>query len=284
MSHRGACAALLCVMFLGPRGVAHGPPSIKDVMRRVGAYVDSYGERAGIVVATERYTQETKGNTRAEHRERKIVSEFAIVKVDAVTGWVGFRDVIEVDGRPLPDREDRLVRSLKQGGGGYVEARRLSDESARFNIGIIQRNFNVPTTTLFFFKSENADRFKFSAKNVEKDGTWVIDWRETYHPTLIRTPDGASIPAEGTLWVDPTDGTILRTLLKTSLHPGNSRVQRGNGRVDVEYRFVEALGMWLPSMMDEEWQADAPGNVWEHVQGHAVYSNYRQFTTSVRIK
>ena len=34
------------------------------------------------------------------------------------------------------------------------EARRLSDESARFNIGPIVRNFNVPTAALFFFRPE----------------------------------------------------------------------------------------------------------------------------------
>jgi hypothetical protein len=80
---------------------AAAPPSIKDVMRRVGAYVDAYGERASIVVATENYRQEARGNTNAFHGERATVAEFAIVKIDAVAAWQGFRDVLSVDGVPV---------------------------------------------------------------------------------------------------------------------------------------------------------------------------------------
>jgi hypothetical protein len=270
-----ACAAAILALA--------APPSVKDVMRRVGAYVDAYGQRASIVVASERYTQRTAGSTNHFHGQRTVIAEFAIVRVDAVDGWQGFRDVIEVDGRPLGDRQDRLVKALLNGGGGYVEARRLSDESARFNIGAVERNFNVPTTALFFFQTRHLDRFKFGARTVDADGRWQIAWRETYRPTFIRTPAGESIPAEGELVVDPARGTVLRTLLKTTMR-GGGRAQYGTGRVDVSYRSVDALGMWLPATMEEEWETNAPGGAWERVQGQAVYSNYRQFQTSVRIK
>lgn len=267
-----ACAALSA----SPRA-----PSIKDVMRRVGAYVDAYGERAAIVVATEHYTQQTRGNTRAFHGQRAMVAEFAIVKIDAVTGWQGFRDVVSVDGRALEGRDNRLIDNLVTGPSGYLEARRLSDESARFNIGTIERNFNVPTTALFFFRTESHDRFKFTARDPVQ-GTARIAFRETYNPTFIRTPAGVSVPSEGELWVDPADGTIRRTILITAMQ--NKDGQHGTGRVDVAYRFVEQIGMWLPSKMDEEWTTTTRLNAWEQVAGHAVYSNYRQFTTSGRIK
>jgi hypothetical protein len=35
--------------------------------------------------------------------------------------------------------------------------------------------------------------------------------------------------------------------------------------------------------MDEEFQADR-GTLWEKISGRALYSNYRQFQTTVRIK
>ena len=38
------------------------PLSLKDVIRRVGAYVDSYGDRASIVVCTEKYEQHADGS------------------------------------------------------------------------------------------------------------------------------------------------------------------------------------------------------------------------------
>jgi hypothetical protein len=256
-------------------------------MRRVAAYVDSYGDRAAIVVGTERYTQKTTGNTDAPRLERHLVAEFALVKVDVASGWLGFRDVLEVDGRTLPDREERLIRSLSSG-GGYAEAQRLSDESARFNIGTIERNFNVPTTTLFFLRSNTQDRFKFSAKTVEQGGSWRIAFKETSRPTLIRTPDNESVPAEGDIWVNPEDGTVLRTVLRTELkNLRHARMQRGDGRVDVTYRYVALLGMWLPDEMSEHFETTGTTgrtNAWERVEGKAEYSNYRQFTTSGRIK
>ena len=255
-------------------------PSVKDVMRRVAGYVDAYGPRVSIVVATEHYTQQARRAAPSMPEKRQIVAEFAIVKVDQDRGWQGFRDVIEVDGTRLPDRDDRLVRVLTQP-GRYDEARRLSDESARFNIGPIERNFNVPTTAMFFFRTESHDRFKFAAKEPER-GIWRIAWRETYKPTFIRSPSGASVPAEGDLWVDPADGTIRRTVLAAAMQGQNGN--EGSGRVDVTYRYVDAIGMWLPSVMDEEWTTTGPKGRWERVNGHAVYSNYRQFTTSGRIK
>lgn len=271
---------VIAVPAVAASGAAQRPPSVRDVMKKVGAYVDAYGERASIVVASERYTQETHGTAESPNRKRLIRADFAIVKVDGIRGWLGFRDVLEVDGESQTDREDRLAHLLASG-GDYAEARRLNDEGARFNIGHVQRNFNVPTTALFFFKTDDLDRFKFAAKTVEKDGAWHIAFRETEHPTLIRTPEGRSVPSDGDIWVNPGDGTIQRTLLKTVMV---STTQHGIGQVDVMYRFVETLGMWLPASMDEEFEARGKLGMWARVQGHADYSNYRQFRTSGRVK
>ena len=265
--------ALLCAI------ATAAPLSIKDVMRRVGAYVDAYGERTSIVVATEHYRQRSEGSRGASRGERTLVSEFAVVQVDA--GWQGFRDVLEVDGQPLLDRDNRLVRALLSDPGRFVEARRLSNESARYNIGTIERNFNIPTAALFFFASEHLDRFKFSAKDPE-DGAWRIAWNETSRPTFIRSPEGTSIPAEGEVWVNPADGTILRTVMTANTRGRNK--EKGTARVDVRYQFVAAIGRWMPVSMKEEFSVDLPGDWWEKITAEAEYSNYRKFTTSGRVK
>ena len=264
---------------------AQAPASVKDVMRRVAAYVDSYGERAAIVVATEHYTQRAHRAAPSMPQQRQIVADFAIVQVEGIRGWQGFRDVLEVDGTRLPDREDRLVHALTLTGRAD-EARRLSDESARFNIGPIERNFNVPTTALFFFSSANVDRFRFTAGPVEAGGIWQIQYRETGRPTLIRTPGGTSIPSEGTLWVNAADGTVVRTLLRVegfAMRARGAGRARGSGRVDVAYHRVAALDMWLPASMDEDFEVRNFDDV-DSISGRALYSNYRQFTTSARIK
>jgi hypothetical protein len=258
--------------------------SLKDVMKRVEAYVASYGEKASIVVCTERYNQQAQGSGMSVDTRRALVSDFAIVKADTIRGWLGFRDVLEVDGHRVSDREDRLARVLMASQGRYDEARQLSDESARYNVGAIERNFNVPTAALFFFTRENHDRFKFAARTVAGDGTWEITFRETGRPTLIRKLDGAPVPSSGTIWADPETGTIVRTLLQVeTIADRGARAQHGQGHVDVVYRHVDELSMWLPASMDEQFEVSR-NEIFDRVLGHAEYSNYRQFTTSARIK
>lgn len=264
-------------------GAAQPNLSLKDVIRRVGDYVDSYGDKASIVVCTEKYEQHAGGSS-ASAQGRTLVSDFALVYADAIHGWLGFRDVLDVDGRAVGDREDRLARVLMGSEGRFDEARRLSDESARFNLGPLQRNFNVPTSALFFFSSKNLDRFKFSARRVLDDGTWEIGFRETYHPTLIQTPDGDPVESSGTIWVRPSDGVVVRTAL--AVVSGKSRQkppQHVDGSIDVRYQFVDTIGIWLPRSMDESFQA-ARKESWDKIDGHAQYSDYRRFETSVRIK
>jgi len=268
---------------IGPR-LAADEPSLKDVVRRMGTYVQSYGEKASIVVATERYSQEvTAPNVQpAPPREsRVLIADFAIVKAAGLGGWVGFRDVVEVDGKHVSDRDDRLIQILTSGAGRMDEAQRLSNESARFNIGSIQRNFNVPTSALFFFRPENLDRFKFTRKAAGRDGTWEIRFRETARPTLIRTPQGAPVPTEGSIWVEAETGTIVRTRVQmTKFGPPAAGARQGTGaaEIDVTYQRIAELDMWLPATMKEVYEGQF------RVTGDAKYTNYRQFQTSVRIK
>jgi hypothetical protein len=279
-------AVLAAVALLaGGAGVSGGEPSLKDVVRRMGAYVEAYGEKASIVVATERYTQQVTGSGRPSPEDRVTVADFAIVKARGLGGWVGFRDVVEADGARIADRSDRLMRVLTEASGSLDEARRFSDESARFNIGIF-RNFNVPTAALLFFRPENLDRFKFSKKTVAPDGTWQIAFREAERPTLIRTPGGYSIPSSGSVWVNAADGTVVRTSLVIRDFAGEAQTRaRGNGtaQIEVTYSRVDKLDMWLPDTMTESYEVER-GTSLERTKAEAKYSDYRIFQTSVRIK
>lgn len=279
----------VAALFIALAVALPAPLSLKDVMRRVGVYVDAYGDKASIVVCTEKYDQRAAGWQMPE-QTRTLVSDVALVYADAIHGWIGFRDVIEVNGEAVQNREDRLARVLMGAEGRFDEARRLSDESARFNVGNLQRNFNIPTSALFFFLSENLDRFKFASRRVTDDGAWEIAFRETGKPTMIRTPDGSSIATAGTMWVRPEDGVVTRTVLAmdVTLHSPEPR-RHVVGSIDVRYRRVETLGMWLPDSMDEAFDGTRDksrddAKAWDKVTGHAEYSNYRRFETSGRIK
>jgi hypothetical protein len=77
---------------------------------------------------------------------------------------------------------------------------------------------------------------------------------------------------------------IVRTLLEVDVVMHRWKPpQRGKGRIDVRYRFVDPLGAWLPASMDEAFEATREYS-WDRVTGHAEYTNYRRFETSGRIK
>ena len=64
---------------------------------------------------------------------------------------------------------------------------------------------------------------------------------------------------------------------------GLRRRRPGRVHIDVVFQHITALDMWLPLSMDERVEARRSGE-WQTATGRADYSNYRKFTTSVRIK
>jgi hypothetical protein len=180
----------------------------------MGAFVAGYGEQASLIVAVEHYTQRVSGASGVARPLRTLVAEFAVVKVSADEGWTGYRDVIEVDGQRIPDRADRLLKLFTGPSRPADLLRRIDSESARFNIGPVSRNINVPTTALYFLHPVRQPRFAFR-KTGEKvlDGitTWEISFKETTTPTIIRTRTGKNVSIDGTVWVVPNDGTVVKT-------------------------------------------------------------------------
>ena len=265
-------------------------PALEDVLQRVGRYVANYGEQASLILAVERYEQHYQNPPAGQPSERKLLAEFALFKTRDETGWVGFRDVISTDGKPVADRQDRLQALLRAGTPDVVEARRLADESARFNIGPTRRNFNEPTAALFFFLPASQWRFTFTPEGMTTVGgvtAMEIAFHETASPTVIRTLDGRDVAAQGTIWVVPSDGTVLRTKLSVSGFGG----PRTSSTVDVTFARHARLRLWLPSKMTERheapavlarvpnWVTVAPGVV----TATATYGDFKRFETSASI-
>lgn len=205
--------AILPVMLLVTATAAQ-EPSATDIMVKVGAYAASYGENASVVVAVEKYTQTVSVEGAADVvRPINLVAEFAIVRL-AGGGWTGFRDVVQVNGEAVPDRKERLVSLLTSSSASISEATRIANESSRYNVGPISRNFNTPTAALFFFLPQNLDRFQFTKKGTKTiDGVKTVEivYKETRMPTLVTTRSGRNVPLDGSLWVNPVDGTVIRT-------------------------------------------------------------------------
>src|SRR5439155_11041687 len=122
---------------------------------------------------------------------RRTRSEMLFMRLPAPeVSWPTVRNILEVDGKPVPDGRDRLERALSGDGTGLVgRMRAVRDEGARFNVGSIERNISDPILPLLFVDPDYQWRFDFTLGQEETiDGVVVrrLMFRETHRPTIIR--------------------------------------------------------------------------------------------------
>ncbi len=276
-----ALAAWLAV----PASRAESPADpLKDLLRRAGMWVERFTDDSTFIVGEERYDQEYRVRDGSGWRteRRSLLSEVVLVRTaedDARRGypWVQFRDVIEVDGKALPDHRGRLEHLFRDvSRASYAQARALIEESARFNIGPLVREINVPAFALFFLSRHNQPRFRFDLKGEEAvDGNRaaVVTFRERERPTMIRSPTREDRPSRGTFWIDADTGRVLASLLQVDSE------RRWVTETEVTYRLDARLDAWLPATMRERHHRGSDA----YLDATATYSNYRRFVTSGRM-
>lgn len=272
---RAVLAALLACVVIAPTALARQAPSaapLDTLIARTFAYVEQFQKDFGSMVSEERYEQtvrQTSAFQRGGDARRVLRSDFLLVDVPG-QGWTPFRDVFEVDGREVRDRQDRLT-SLFLGGttaNALEQARRIMNESSRYNIGAGTRNINVPTLALMYFVPGMRGGVRLIEGQPDRAGDGrVLEFTETGRPTLISTTGGRDLAAYGRLWVDEATGTITRT----ELHADDVGVE---AEVIVSFRRDETLGTWVPQRMDERFKRR--GDLSE-VRGTATYSRFRRF-------
>ena len=272
---------------------------LEGALQRVGSYVATFGQQASLIVGVEHYEQRYENSPVGEVSHRKLNAEFALVRT--TSGWAGYRDVSDVDQKPIPDRQNRLRTLLTSSAPDMSEARRIADESARFNIGPMKRNFNEPTAALFFMSAASQSRFSFTPKGTANVGgvdVARIDYQEEARPTYIRTSDGKDVPCRGTLWINPADGAVVRTKLLLTGYGG----QGSSAEIEVTYAKEQRLDLWLPETMVERYAGKlsriaTPGRSRGRagmavgiITGEAVvtatatYSDFKRFETSGAVK
>lgn len=272
---------------------APGGPSLEQVIERLGRYVADCGERMSVIVGVEHYDQRVTGTP----AQRSLVSEIAFIPTGG--DWLAYRDVFQVDNRRIADRTDRLQRALVDSPQtAFEQARRIADESARYNLGDIQRNFNTPTMCLFVMRRQHLSRFKFKKAGEEDVGgivLWRIRFEEKDRPTVVRSPNGRSLPMKGVLWLRPGDGAVFRTEMEIEgtidrpADEGRQRLQRVPiyASVSVEYERDARLETVLPVRMREVYRGAAAGGAESPgasgIEAVATYSDFKRFETSTRL-
>jgi hypothetical protein len=252
-------------------------PELDAVLARVSEYLDAYLRDFSNVVAEEDYKQRLVTPGMPSQRVR-LRSDLLLLRTAGPDGWTPFRDVFEVNDIRVRDREDRLRKLfLEQPGRAMAEARRITEESARYNIGNIHRTTNLPTLPLAFLLPAHLPAFRFERRREEAvEGSRVlrIDYQEVGRPTVIRDRNGVDRPSSGSLWVDPATGRIVKTAVSNK--SSKSKVVM---EATVVYRRSATLGLWAPAEMTERY--GAAGSSWE-ILGEAKYGNFRRFQVSTQ--
>lgn len=255
------------------------PPSTvppQELLPRMRAYVGEYEKALAGIVAEERYVQTYSQRVAAypappRLTRRELRSEMGFAWFPAPGTWFGFRDVLEANGKPVTDRQQRLEQLfVDRKFPSDEQLARVAESSARFNIGPARRNFNVPTLALLVASPANVGRFSFELRGYDViEGTRValIAFSETGSPTLI-TRDGHDWRSRGLLWVEPESGRIWRTDIQLTDRDMEMRQTTWFTR-------DERLDLMVPARMRELYDYVERSD--EYVEAVADYSNVRRF-------
>jgi len=260
------------------------------LLARATWYSIDFVNKLSGVVAEERYVQDsnvalmtvpipglvTRGSQPAMNaprntsKHRELKADFLIVK-SIGDMYTPFRDVFEVDHIPIRDREERLAKlflSAKPNAGAEEQAKAIADESARYNLGAVQRTINNPVFALLFLQPDIRPRFKFSpGKPDRKAGgdVRVVEYVEESRPTVIAGRPGEDMPAFGRFWIENSTGRIIKAEVRVE-------VKDVKANLTTTFRTDERLGIDVPSELREEYDMRD-----SRVSGVASYSRFRKF-------
>jgi hypothetical protein len=255
-------------------GASAREAELQLAMGRLIDYVGAYERQYSGLVAEEEYRQS------GYQKNVRLRSDFLLVRLESPPGWASFRDVYEVNGVAVRDRDDRLRRLFLEPGAlaeGQLAA--IQEESARYNIGAAERNINVPLFTLRFLAPENLGRSRFKVSGRRQSGgvdVWRIEFEELARPTIITDLRNRDVPAKGWFLVDQLTGAMV----ESGLHVEENG---STGEIVVSFRHDPDLGMWVPAQMWETYKSMVQRTLaglprMENVtEGTAAYTKFRRF-------
>lgn len=274
---------------------------VAELVDRVVAYVERFHHEMEGAVLEERYVQLLRkpccieprspgddpnlrwnepggrGRQKGVVEQRQLLSELLLVPVSGGMK-IGYRDVLEVDGRPVKARDERMRRLFEEGTtASEVELGKIAAESTRFNLGPLRRTANIPSMPLLYLVPSARERLYFSSGGRERrDGreVAVLEFREDDSPTLVADAAGRDMPARGRIWVDAETGAIREVELRIGERA--RRVLRVWFRDESRMKVLVPIRMW-------EWyeRIQVSGETWPvDLEAMATYSNVRLFTVS----
>jgi VWFA-related protein len=268
------------------------PPDLAPVLEKAARYVVEYEQAFHDIAAEESYTQRTAPQQKMGGGmallctpagcQRVTRADVVFVRLRGEVPWGTFRDVFEVDGQKVRDREARLesLFGASSPASGAERVQAILKESARYNIGPAVRTINFPTMALAFLLPQNQQRFSWKRGGTRRFTTVEgveVHFEETARPTMVDDGGRGELPAKGRFWIDAARGTVLRSETTFRFEP-----DRAWAYVATQYRPEPKLAMWVPEEMRETYQ-DLRGTpiFGSPSEATARYSNYRRFTVTI---
>ena len=188
--------------------------------------------------------------------------------------FTNYRDVAEVDGKPVKDRNDRALAAVhgrRRAGAGDARqgGRRRRAPQPRHAAPHVERADAAAVRPAPEARRPLRLRAR-GTETIEGTPTTVVRFSEKRGPTFIRTTRHDDVFTNGRLWIT-ADGRVLQTALRVD--------ERDTGvvvRIDVTYRDVPSLGLLMPAEMRESY-TNLPGDRQRSIEGRATYGNYRTF-------
>jgi hypothetical protein len=254
-------------------------PEVDAVLDKAGDYVTVYEQTFVGVVAEETYRQEVRGRAGTDSRgfavearsqRRDLKSDMLLVRAPADDRWMQFRDVFDVDGKPVRDRAERLAKLfLQPSASGQRQVEDITAESARYNIGRVNRNVNLPVLALTVLEPQNRAWFSFKGSR-KSSSVFDLEYQEERGGTLIRTTGDQAMPSRGRFTIDLATGRVLSSELIAE-----NRSLRA--QIDVTYALEPSMGLFVPREMREKY-ALKDGSI---IEGKATYARFRRYQVKV---
>jgi hypothetical protein len=249
-------------------------PDVGHAARTAARYVAEYEQAFSAVVSEERYSISTGGGVvptatqvrRARHQRRHA-------------GWMGFRDVFQVDGRATRSRGPAAEARHAAGQRLTRAGEAMADESARSTS--VDRPHDQHADARAPVPAEgHAGSIDVHARRHEEDRRPSTSSCASPSTPCRASSRRATRPAGGRFWLEPDSGRVIRSELV---------VDSGNARATITVTYGERpkLAVWVPTSMDEAYMWPSKltaGNVnigSGSIECHASYTNFRSFNVDV---
>ncbi len=267
------CGCALAVLVLASSQVTAQRPGTEVLLDTAAAHLADLFPRLANVVAEERYEQQIVNPT----KRRTLVSDYLVVQLPDSRGLATFRDVFDVDGRPVRDRDERLLKLFVESPRTAAQqAAAIAEESARHNISNIG-TISSPFLVMAFLQPAYRPHFRFEPPRSDpKVGAdvWSVQFQEFVAPTILKGNGNADVFSRGRIWIEASTGRVL----KTELLLGTQSPRVGLTPIEIlcTFRYDADLDLVVPTEMREFYPNVRLGDV----RGKATYGRFRRFGVS----